>query len=423
MGENICFIIGNGFNHLIKEICNTSLKNCEENLKNNINNNFKNSEKIEGIFESEQGDFDTLLELIEIKKFLDNIITLCNKHAELFKNFKGYLTENNINIGTDEKIIQIITTFGKIKPNNTVEEVYELFSNIGYTKGESIILIYGVLKYFVIMLNIKACKSVSELYSHGIDIRTKDVGLEFLNMEKNGEYRRFCKFFDENGSFGESLRSLIPENSNLHIYTTNYDGLLNYLFVDNGNYILNDGFSNHYGYLKEEYRDYYSKREPYWFLYYYKVSSTKNLCIPLHGTHKFVLKDGKTYKIKKDIPKDTSKLKPVMVFGNPDKKLELINDDFVLKHYFEIFKESLQNCSKLVIFGNSLKSDPHIVEAILTNFDEKKELIIVDYDESCCNSVKDRLNQNIRYNIKFKETENIKTTDKLLDLFEELIKN
>ncbi|MBB6068038.1 hypothetical protein [Methanococcus maripaludis] len=422
MGENICFIIGNGFNHLIKEICNTSLKDCEKKIINDLTGNLGQNEEIDKIFKSKNAELKLVLEYVKIKKFLDELITLCGRPDELFKEFKDSLEEHGIKI-SDEKIFPILDACCKIKSTSTVSEIYEYFKSIGYKKEESFKIIYCLLKSELGELDAEILEILSELLSTGSESIATSSGTEFLNMEKKGEYNKFYNFFNKNGSFGESLRSLIPENSNLHIYTTNYDGLLNYLFMDGKNYILKDGFSDKYTYLNGKYEKYYSEKQPD-LLYYYGASIMDNLCIPLHGTHKFVLKDEKTYKIGKyNIPEDTSELKPVMIFGNPNKKLELIKNDFVLKNYFEIFEKSLKNCSKLVIFGNSLESDPHIVKAILDNFDEKKDLIIVDYNESCCNSVKNRLEQNKPYNIKFEETKDVKTKEDLLNLFEELIIN
>ncbi|ADC69546.1 hypothetical protein MFS40622_0864 [Methanocaldococcus sp. FS406-22] len=109
-----------------------------------------------------------------------------------------------------------------------------------------------------------------------------------------------------------------------------------------------------------------------------------NMILHIHGSYKFIRLYEKTVKMTQEYARQQYENGnfevdfPVIIYNNPKIKQKIIERNDVLSKYFEYFKDSLKHCSKFVIWGNSLRTDPHIVEAICQNFDKGKPLYIID---------------------------------------------
>ncbi|MBG0769531.1 hypothetical protein [Methanococcus maripaludis] len=383
MGENICFIIGNGFNHLIKEICRNKVEYYKDNkIPHHLDRKL-----------GEERPIGIKIRKVDNKKELNNFLINFEKlinlwdeperpFSDLVYNLNLLLKDHNL---TTEQIIGII--------NKTSEFIENKLSNESSVKNFHVKDLSLKINSILIYDALKNCSD------------------RFQDYENNGNYTILRELFrDEKGYFGKCFDELI-KNENIHIYSTNYDGIIHSIlsyYVETKstlNYFGADGFIN---------GDFQT-----WVL-----QRNRNLLLLLHGSYRFMLNEESNINKPTTYGYDLSeKNHPIMVYNDPCLKMDVIRNYYVLNYYFEIFKESLQNCSKLIIFGNSLKSDPHIVKAISNNFDKEKELIIVDYDEDCCKSVENILKEHCQFKIKFEQTKEIHTTEELLNLFEELIKN
>jgi NAD-dependent SIR2 family protein deacetylase len=109
----------------------------------------------------------------------------------------------------------------------------------------------------------------------------------------------------------------------------------------------------------------------------------------LHGSYKFFIYFGDFIKVKKDgwnfYRENKEMLIPVLIFNAPKFKEKQIKSFAVLNVYFHAFKEELKKSKNLIIWGQSLKNDPHIENVIKKLFiDSKvkeKRLIIVDNEK------------------------------------------
>ncbi|WP_421077518.1 hypothetical protein Mjas_07345 [Methanothermococcus sp. Ax23] len=236
---------------------------------------------------------------------------------------------------------------------------------------------------------------------------------KLIDFELNNRYKILGKALDiDDEWFGDALYQLFEKSKVItHFYTTNYDGILDIMLMRNNGRYLSDGFE---AYNKVEIK---FDSEDAWNACKFNLSNflkshkNDNIIAHLHGSYKFInTKSGKTRKLIKT--KDGNHpigYYPVIVYNSPILKYDLIEQIDVLKWYFLHFRLSLGECSKLVIWGNSLRTDPHIVDAICQNFDKEKPLYIIDINPK---SVIERL-QNTCKNKGFDKFKNIKTINNL----------
>jgi len=316
----------------------------------------------------------------EIREFLDDMNYLIKLWDEPKSHYKKLLNDlKKLGIKVNEEI-----SIGILKC--VIEYLYE----VGAIDGSN--------KNYLYEINEKIIQKMIENTTN-----------KFINFELNDNYRILGEIFNiktENGWmwFGDALISLFKNNAVAHFYTTNYDGILDVLLMrqNSEKRYLEDGFdifkvgrvqtkdgniwrayefTGFYKYLticngyKSDEMEYKKIKNAC-----KKILKNRYLIAHLHGSYKFVLTtSGKIYKITKSENNHPTGYLPVIIYNSPVLKENIINQFKVLRCYFKAFKFSLRECSKFVIWGNSLKTDPHIVEAICKNFDNKeKPLYIID---------------------------------------------
>ena len=335
MGELICFLIGNGFNCMVREILENEIEKMTANSYVILRNNIYKEEYI--------------------RKFLnelDYLIKLWDEPKRLYDELLNRLEELNINVNVEESI--------------------------------------GILKCVVDYLHkIGAIDISSKNYLHETNERMiqriiKTAKDRLIDFELNNGYRILGEAFDIYDGywqwFGNALLSLFENNEIIaHFYTTNYDGILDVLLMRGRSQYLEDGFD-----ISNMCRV-QTNNGNIWNAYKFRGFLSPNyffnthLIAHLHGSYKFVLTtSGEIYKITKSEDGHPTGYYPIIIYNSPVLKENIIKQFKVLRYYFEIFKFSIRKCSKFVIWGNSLRTDPHIVEAICKNFDKEKPLYIID---------------------------------------------
>jgi len=369
VGELICFLIGNGFNYMIRDI----------------------------------------LENDELKKETENIINLWEKFDEYFKKI-----EEEYNINGEEAVKLVYSAIDALNALNILKECSSKIAE----------------KFEVILeLNNEIIPKYKKIINNVISESAKDVVKKFHESEHEDYYKKLIKeFLIDNKPLGSHIKDLINNKKFLHIYTTNYDGIIDTLLVykyENyrKDFLGRDGF----GGTNKDYKHFNG---------IYNIEN-KNIILHIHGSYKFRLLFGMTAKMTKDYVKQQSENGnfkvdfPVIVYNNPDIKEKIIKNNNVLNEYFRYFKFSLKECSKFVIWGNSLRTDPHIVKAICQNFDKEKPLYVIDIKpdqvikqlQIGCKKHGCEEFKNIKTLKDLGFNEPPKTKEKLLKLFEKIITN
>lgn len=266
----------------------------------------------------------------------------------------------------------IISEIGKItslwkKFDELFEELKE--KNPQYDAEELIRMIYSVIDFlsnidtFQKILSPTLINEIKKSFEFLLIDRIRDIAKEFSYHESSQGYKDLKKLFP---NFGKDFEEILKKYSvnQCDYFTTNYDGILDTLLtLPDYKYLANDGFQ------RSSMPDYYELND-------LSLRSSKIRGLHIHGSYKFEKLQGDTYKIGKSIENS----EPVMIFNNPQFKGDLVRKDTVLNQYFYTLSNSLRNSDKLIIFGNSMKNEPHIKKAINSFFTgvDKKLFICSD---------------------------------------------
>ncbi|WP_187262234.1 SIR2 family protein [Pontibacter beigongshangensis] len=228
----------------------------------------------------------------------------------------------------------------------------------------------------------------------------KRIGYRSTEFEKRGGYSNIKRLLP---NLGENFLELLIKNniSKMHIYTLNYDGILDTLLTRRGidnqgqEYLFKDSF-------------YFSEFQPW------KLKSLPYLMAHLHGSYKYKRGKYSTSKVGRKIVNDN----PVMIYNSPKLKETLIKEDPVLKAYYSQLTRDLQTYQRLVILGCSFKTEPHLKQLIEKYFDRHGTEVIV-----CSNKpeeVVSVLEPHYSFPIYTQSTEHVKSERQLIELFDRL---
>ncbi len=335
----------------------------------------------------------------------------------------NYLIESIITQTTTENIPSSIST-SKSEIGSKIREISslwkkfdslfnELKNHYQHVSDEELIkMIYAVLDFFSsiqLFEQIMGKQKIDEIkktFNILLIDKIREIAEEFRIHENSEGYKDLKRFFPD---FGDSFEKLINNNNitNCDIYNTNYDGIIDTLFTKGGSqhgFIGVDGF----GSIPEL---------PNYLKLYDKNLKNKIRRFHIHGSYKFEKKHGITYKTSKN----TQNFDPVIIFNNPNLKEELISRDSVLSRYFIEIKKSMENSDKLIIFGNSMKSEPHLKKLIKHSFNKSSRKIYVCSRNP--SQIKKEIEKNFNFEIFEKSTKNIDTIESLIAFIEEIIKH
>lgn len=175
---------------------------------------------------------------------------------------------------------------------------------------------------------------------------------EFEEQELSHAYSSLSRMF--NGpTVGDKVYTAQQTSSDrIGVFTTNYDGFLVQLLRRSAG--DNDGFHFADGFGGGRYSHPIVPFEPYF--------SDSNFIAPLHSSYRIGYKNDELIKTK--LSRSERNTLPILVYMNPVKKLDYIMRHYILRRYWDTFKNWLNEADEVVIYGNSLRSDPHIVNLL-----------------------------------------------------------
>lgn len=286
-----------------------------------------------------------------------------------------FVTENDDLKGEIESIINLWNEFDDLIKNITTK------FNLGSVE-EAIGLIYK--SFLILKLTLKESENLDydeclptlkKRYEDAIYQKVLKIIENFVSYEVSGIYRRLLSYLSKDPSpielFGlnNSISGIynLVRNNKISIYTTNYDALAEMVFSinENGMIKLPDMFkfcgdARYVCFYEDDFFDQLDKPK---FLH-------------LHGSYKFFKYYEQEIKIKKEFIKsfiqdNKDYLIPVLIFNAPSKKEQRIRSFRVLSNYNLSFMENISSSSKLIIWGQSLKSDPYLKQCIVDRFINK----------------------------------------------------
>jgi hypothetical protein len=259
---------------------------------------------------------------------------------------------------------------------NLIEDIHKSFTFL------------SLIKPFENEHNLKNCvKELKEKFNKSFIETLWKIIHRFLEYESKGFYQDLTKlsqniFNDYNYIPCQKIRG-----KNVNLYTTNYDGIAEIILGYDGKQLsLPDMFRG----CDSDYYVCFSKKG-------YEEDKEGYKLFHLHGSYKFFAykfflpADYEEIKIKREhinfVKENKNLLEPIIVLNAPSIKEKQIERFEVLKSYFSVFKTDLQKSEKLIIWGQSLEYDPHLLKAIEEHFVRnkdfsKREIIIVDIDFS-----------------------------------------
>ena len=317
------------------------------------------------------GSKTLLLEGLDIDK-LSEIKNM--KTVMIVGNGFNYMIESWIRNYPDENIPPSVTE-SKDKIASRVNEITQLWKkfneifkeikakNPGIGDEELIRIIYSIIDLFSSLPGLEKVMtsdqlaSLKSLFENFLLDKIKEIALEFKNHHDNTGYKNIKRLFPE---FGNHFSQMITNHKldDFHIFTTNYDGILDTLLTDNPHgFIFKDGFGSM---GSDELLDFCD----------YNIEFDKIIC-HLHGSYRYKRHYGTTYKLKHNVVNTD----PIMIFNNPDMKERIIRRDCVLNRYLDLLKEDISTANKIIIFGNSMVNEPHIKQMI-NKYGDRKEISI-----------------------------------------------
>ena len=334
----------------------------------------------------------------------------------------NYLIESIINQTTSENLPKNLAT-SKTEVENKIREISSLwkkFDNIfdelktqflGISDEELIKMIYAVLEFFSSIelfekiIGKKKLDELKETFNILLIDKIREIAEEFRVHENSDGYKDLKRFFP---NFGDTIQRILKDNTvtNFDVFNTNYDGIVDTLFTkgQTRGFIGVDGF----GKIPELPN----------YLKLYDINLKDNIRrFHIHGSYKFEKKHGLTYKNSKN----TKNHDPVIIFNNPNMKEELINRDSVLSRYFLELKKSLEESDKLIIFGNSMKSEPHLKKLIEHTFNQKNKKVYV-----CSRNpilVKKEIEKSFSFEIFERSTKSINSQKSLMEFIRKIIQH
>jgi len=260
---------------------------------------------------------------------------------------------------------------------------------------EFIFIVLQSLKSKEIFSHIKYQTCFDTLVSQFSSVITKkleSIALKFFRVESEDFYSSVSALLEEEFlPYWHTRRQKTPTT----LITTNYDGIVDTIFARNkdggfGKYGMGDLFAScdserHITDCTRAYVDELGRSSwkgiGYCFSNYSYLQSHreqfKDKLLHLHGSYKFWKHIDSDAEVKIDKQAleifneclQNDNWYPMVVFGPPEQKLNIINKYKTLQTYLDIFKHILFNAEeirqiKLVIWGTKFESDPHLYEVV-----------------------------------------------------------
>lgn len=234
------------------------------------------------------------------------------------------------------------------------KELQQVFTGIKYEelfeRLDAVLTWYKERNSFQNLVDPKCFETLSSLVEKAIAEKIIPIVQSFEEQETSGAYGTLSNLFTGETVGDRVFNAQQASHDQIGIFTTNYDGFLVQLLRTNhgnGGYHFADGFGRPEG-------NNLVLHEPY-------ISDT-NLIAHLHSSYRFGYHDGEIIKTR---PRHgVTNQMPILVYMNPNKKIDYIKRHYVLRRYWEEFEKWMSEADEVVIYGNSLSSDPHLVRVI-----------------------------------------------------------
>ena len=230
------------------------------------------------------------------------------------------------------------------------------------------------------------CIELIEIFiRNNIDQALYNIILRFIKSECNGTYKKLVSYLYKNDP---RVWEILDETNSV-FFTTNYDGI--------GEMILSyDPYSEPH---KIKYSDFFSyetclTKEYGKFVCFNASMEASNFFLHLHGSYKFFEHTSQLIKLTHQGCEELLELynngniqilqeyAPIIVFNAPKLKRNIIATNVILHFYFQLFRKELAgyNDNVLIIWGQSLRNDPHLVDVILKNLDSLYKIVVIVRD-------------------------------------------
>jgi hypothetical protein len=230
-------------------------------------------------------------------------------------------------------------------------------------------------KYHKAEFNLKQClDSISLVGQQLVNEKIIPIVEKFEDQEIECLYRSISQWTEN--KIGEEIDiHLKRTGNNLGVFTTNYDGFVEQFLrtsnSKNQGFLFKDGFAG-------------DSSHP---LTLYKPHFNYNRFIGhLHSSYKYGWNGNQWVKFRTS--RSSRNVDPLIVYMKPSQKKRFIDNNPVLRAYWIHFEKWLNNTEELVIYGNSLNSDPHIKDVIKESLSKDASVYIADinaqkvYDEN-----------------------------------------
>jgi len=327
----------------------------------------------------------------DLIQFTKEICYLWNRFDDIFREIQA-----NFSFSTSEECIEFIYYFldliRTIRPPSNV-------------RARNFIDCLNVIRNFI---------ENSVLYS------LYDIIIRFMRLETEDFYTRIARFLVEQNSILEDL----IKNLSINIFTTNYDGIGEIVFCYNPQRRPRE---------KIQCPDLFSKSaclmdgNIYRYVCFDPLVKHENCLLHLHGSYKFFVHDNRSIKFIRDgclwfkQQVETGvhmweEYTPIIVYNAPSLKRKIISRFDILSVYFQIFLDSLEKSEYLIIWGQSLRNDPHILNELQRFLRRFRKIIVIDVNhESVINTLFSEIDYRVKEDIIVKI--NPESFDSLRDIF------
>ncbi|MBW3364563.1 hypothetical protein [Pontibacter populi] len=238
------------------------------------------------------------------------------------------------------------------------------------------------------------------MFAAQIKLAMQRVGKQFTRFETDGGYSLINTAIPNLGkSFYELLNT--KEVNSFYLCTTNYDGILDSLLTYycgeelKRKFVLKDGF------IHGHFENSLFRRSKY------KIAH-------LHGSYKYFKSSDSTIKLERGVVNSN----PVMIYDDPNCKEAAIRQDSVLSANLLELEYQLKVCDRVIIIGNSFKTEPHLKRLINTHFNRPNTQIIISSDKP--EEVASTLEPYYNFPIYTQSTMHIRSEQHLIELFKKL---
>lgn len=289
--------------------------------------------------------------------FIHHLKSLVEIQQERHKNIDNFIGRNGVNrcsriVQELQKVSELFSAFDSLQKELThffsdKVKYEELFERL-----DALIAWYKSKNEFKNIIDDKCFNGLEVLIEKIINEKILPIVGEFEEQEIRGVYADLFRLIPGTTIGDRVAEAQKASGDKIGIFTTNYDGYLAQLLrTSSGD---SDGFHFFDGFGGGKYGHFVVPYEPYF--------SDNNFLASLHSSYRIGYVGEELIKTR---PRQGERNKlPILVYMNPQRKLSYIKKHYILRRYWESFENWLKDADEVVVYGNSLRSDPHIVSQL-----------------------------------------------------------